>query len=671
MNRHLSIVERATSNLGARQDRPFKIYVPLHYPDLAERIRAVSMAAGIAAKFRHSKTTFQTPEVTPETTALLATYPFEKQIYHAKAPERLARLYNFWPTADLSKADRYNVSLGLWHDFFLTPSMVARRSLSKDDIHPLNRPGVRSDDCEDPLESVGLDPALWVFLMETDPEAVRPWSGHLESLRDQIVGPLGGQVLRLRHPGQEPWNPTTGFTELEYPADDLGLLASWVSRSCAHLGTDPVASALAHAYGVATEEPDLPGHVRDQDDVAINGMIGQVNRMLDDTADGTEFRKPHPPGSTPTNAFPWPPRVDESAEGSRRRTSSTGDPVFRMTAPIFTPAFGDVLIGVKVAASIAMNFERSHTIFLARPSPSYIEDILALYPFSYDVVLIDSMSDIPGLHEFSDGQKRAIAYEKQDFVVPPMKLGSADVTGAYDCPLRIPDAWTTSLEEQFAETGVDRDRWFCCLHYREPNYAHKTISNLRDVDPTNYLLLRDFIIDELGGQVVRLGHPEMAVWPERPGFVDLSRRAESWRLQFHAMTRARFFIGSGSGATCVAMAFNVPSAHTDIGDFYTGRKGDLILSHEIATPDGERLMQQPLAESGLFSIVDLDILQDQGTGYTIRKNTPEELFAAARQIFDRTSSTGTWRTPAAPIWTGTNAFTWPPRRDYELEFVDL
>ena len=293
MYRHLSIVRerRATSNLGARKDRPFKIYVPLHYPDLAERIRAVSMAAGIAAKFHPLQDDVRDTRSHARDNGAAGDLSLREADLSCKGAGTACPAIQLLADRGPVQSDRYNVSLGLWHDFFLIPSMVARRSLSKDDIHPLNRPGVRSDDCEDPLGNVGLDPALWVFLIETDPEAVRPWSGHLESLRDQIVGPLGGQVLRLRHPGQEPWNPTTGFTELEYPVSDLGLLASWVSRSCAHLGTDPVASALAHAYGVATEEPDLPGHVRDRANVAINGMIGQVNRMLDDTADGTEFRK--------------------------------------------------------------------------------------------------------------------------------------------------------------------------------------------------------------------------------------------------------------------------------------------------------------------------------------------------------------------------------------------
>ncbi len=221
------------------------------------------------------------------------------------------------------------------------------------------------------------------------------------------------------------------------------------------------------------------------------------------------------------------------------------------------------------------------------------------------------------------------------------------------------------------QTGLDPDRWFCCVHYRETNYAYKQMSNFRDVDPDSYEALKDFIIDELGGQVVRMGHPEMAKWTNRPGFVDLSRYPESWRLQFYAMSRARFFIGSGSGATGMSTGLNIPSAHTDIGDYYTGRPGDLVLTHEIIHPNGDRLMQESLLKAGLFSNVEVETLIEEGQAFGVRKNSTAELFAAARQIYDRTADIDAWRTAPRAIKTGRNRLSWPPAEDRGVDFVDL
>jgi hypothetical protein len=86
--------------------------------------------------------------------------------------------------------------------------------------------------------------------------------------------------------------------------------------------------------------------------------------------------------------------------------------------------------------------------------------------------------------------------------------------------------------------GLDLDRWFCCLHFRQPNYEYKPYSNCRDVDPSSYLASIDYVIDELGGQVALLGHPEISTRPKRDGFVDLSRIPDSHDLQFGAVARS-------------------------------------------------------------------------------------------------------------------------------------
>ncbi len=373
-----------------------------------------------------------------------------------------------------------------------------------------------------------------------------------------------------------------------------------------------------------------------------------------------------------------PPQVSGLRGGEPAPPGASPERPFRITLPLVAASFADQLFAVKTAAAIASNFSHSEAHLLSQAIMPYTADILELYPFPgiirwfesprdwYPIRFYDGVGGVQQQQQ-SDGEN----WPEQDFILPPMMASQVTLRGPEDCPLVLPEAWHDDLDAQLQRLGLDPNHWFCCLHYREPTYTHKQVSNIRDVNPDNYLAVRDHVISELGGQVIRLGHPEMAPWPDREGFVDLSRLPASWRLQFRAMSQARFFIGSGSGATGIAVAFNIPSAHTDIGDFYTGRAEDILLTYEVVSPDGRRLMQQDLFDSGLFSVFDLQSNIRAGAPYRIRRNNIEELTTAARQIHARTADISGWRTPAEPKITGRNSFLWPPQSKIRPNFVDL
>ncbi|HVA41598.1 MAG TPA: TIGR04372 family glycosyltransferase, partial [Candidatus Binataceae bacterium] len=76
--------------------------------------------------------------------------------------------------------------------------------------------------------------------------------------------------------------------------------------------------------------------------------------------------------------------------------------------------------------------------------------------------------------------------------------------------------------EELRKAGIDPERWFVCLHVREPGFHrawHKTHPGTRNADVSTYLKAVRSIV-ERGGQVVRMGDPSMKPLPRIEGLFD-------------------------------------------------------------------------------------------------------------------------------------------------------
>jgi putative glycosyltransferase (TIGR04372 family) len=261
-----------------------------------------------------------------------------------------------------------------------------------------------------------------------------------------------------------------------------------------------------------------------------------------------------------------------------------------------------------------------------------------------------------------------------DLVVIDSMMDARNVQGlAQPAILRIPPEREDALRRQLVGLGLDPDRWYAALHYRTSSYGPKlNKSPIRNSDPENYRRLADYIIDELDGQVVQLGHPEMPSFPARPGLVDLSHIANSFMLQAYAVCHSRFLIAGPSGAVGMGWGFQVPVAIVDATDGQGGW-GDaeqVMLTHEVITPDGQVLRNRALYEAGLLDYVMLKTKIREGLNYRIRKNSVEELASAARFLFERTADVERWR-PARRSAAGPrpNRLVWPPQPRDNLRFL--
>ncbi|MBT5265336.1 MAG: TIGR04372 family glycosyltransferase [Rhodospirillaceae bacterium] len=331
---------------------------------------------------------------------------------------------------------------------------------------------------------------------------------------------------------------------------------------------------------------------------------------------------------------------------------------FRIFGFALARALGDFLVQNVVLASMKCAFEHSSLFIYSRIDRPYKQLILesnthitkSINFHNKDSVFPGELFDINSGREIriQDDDFYRMGANHPDFVATPSMLHLVTLLGLSNIAgLSFPEERTPSLGATLESMGIDTNRWFCTLHYREPNYENRPASVLRDNDPDQFLDLRDFVIDELGGQVVRIGHRAMKPFPAREGFVDLAKIDGSFELQTFAITRSRFLLGGSSGPTHLGCAYKVPTAYLQaIDESGAWNQDDFILMQRIYDPSGRRVGINEALPTGLLREMTLRTLAaDQG--FRILPNTVEELRAAARAIYKHTNGVDGWRDPVS------------------------
>ena len=165
--------------------------------------------------------------------------------------------------------------------------------------------------------------------------------------------------------------------------------------------------------------------------------------------------------------------------------------------------------------------------------------------------------------------------------------------------LRFSEELGRDVRGRLIAAGGSEDRWIVCIHVRQDGYRYRPSMSSRSVDPEPVFELADYIIDDLGGQVVCLGSANMRPAPERPHLVDLAKD-EDFLVQAYALSRARFAVVTDSGMQHVANGLAVPFAVTNLdmaGAVLSGRQ-DYPLLHDQHQLLSRRLFYEDSAPSG-------------------------------------------------------------------------
>lgn len=286
-----------------------------------------------------------------------------------------------------------------------------------------------------------------------------------------------------------------------------------------------------------------------------------------------------------------------------------------------------------------------HDVRLWRPLSGAITRSKRYYEAFYDLVVVDAMANARTVHAFDRST-----------------------------PLQVPADRHDALTRSLLELGLEADKPFCVVHCRDGSYPLKGGNPLRNGNPDAFRQAIDHIIDTLGCQVVQLGHPEMAPFPARQGFVDLSRSMDAFMLQAFAVSRARFMLASASGPAVLGWSFNVPTAIVDCLEAHTGwgTAEKVFLTQEVTTPEGHSLRNDALSQAGLLDIRALARTMRSQPGYTVRTNSGDELCAVADHLDAGSSDTPGWRPePVVPDGPRPNSIVWPPQTRWDVKFLDV
>ncbi len=303
-----------------------------------------------------------------------------------------------------------------------------------------------------------------------------------------------------------------------------------------------------------------------------------------------------------------------------------------------TQAFGNFIMYHLCAASVARAFPGSRFTAVYRDDRPYKNLITLMNPYVARTLKVsENPAKVIPLDWFDGDSDEAL--DKPDIFLTPSMLDMAR------CPppapgLRMPPEMVEPLSRALEGRGVGRDRWFVCVHMREPNYRFRDgLDQERNVDPKSYVQMIENIVKKQGGQVVRLGDPSMTPLPEMDGLIDLSRDEGSFPEQAFAASRARYFIGSETGPTQLASALKTPTAVTNTC-FKIGvwNDGDVVLVKKFVTPKGGAIPPAELLEMGALTMHTM-----HPAGLKLVDNTPEELIAVANHMYEMTLDCEGWR----------------------------
>lgn len=345
----------------------------------------------------------------------------------------------------------------------------------------------------------------------------------------------------------------------------------------------------------------------------------------------------------------------------------------RIFAVLDMVSFGDFVSSLFVVNSIADRFDHRMVTLLYRHAPAYQSDMARLLPGA-NYIEVPADAPLPSIDivtaptrlkqidpQFEDWFKGG--FSSQDlFITSDMALSGYLWCFDHLSHLRIPEGWVSPCTEELVRRGLDRSKWFCTIHAREPGYNGKPDErNLRDCDSMLYWAVTAHVIQELGGQVVRLGHPTMTPWPGLKGLVDLSREPDNSKLQAFALSRSRFLFSGPSGPSALADALNVPAAMADAVEYGgLGNERMVMRTVDFTTPEGRLYRQGELFEAGYHKMRILQLLK-HGQGYRVIKNGLPEMMRLAGFLHAMTDDVSAWRIPAKPkAWVRPNQLLWPP-----------
>lgn len=251
------------TDAGAHPQRPFQILALLETHELGDLLSNVVFLSTLANQFDHVRLHVKFRNVRPYSPEIMSLSPWIDRA-EPLTDEWPTIVRRFFPAHKLLKPLR-RVEIGTQkgknvhvYDMILTSLMASQDAVhALPDIVPLRLPTARGDELRSRLIAKGLKPDRWFATLHYRESSYRYRPGNtdrdsdpsaFDRLVDDIIA-LGGQAVRLGHPGMVGFRPREGFVDLSLEDNSFMLQAAAASLSRFMIAgpSGPMVLALAFA----------------------------------------------------------------------------------------------------------------------------------------------------------------------------------------------------------------------------------------------------------------------------------------------------------------------------------------------------------------------------------------------------------------------------------------
>lgn len=145
--------------------------------------------------------------------------------------------------------------------------------------------------------------------------------------------------------------------------------------------------------------------------------------------------------------------------------------------------------------------------------------------------------------------------------------------------------------DSLSNIGFDKSKWFTILHVKEHFYGYAAGGETRDSSISDYFLSCK-LVDQLGGQVIRMGGPNFPrLGPDFPAIDYAHSKIRSERIDYWLWANCRFWVGNGNGASFAIIPFDKPRLVTNVWPINPhGPKNDFYLPKLIYSKNLSRIL---------------------------------------------------------------------------------
>ncbi len=189
--------------------------------------------------------------------------------------------------------------------------------------------------------------------------------------------------------------------------------------------------------------------------------------------------------------------------------------------------------------------------------------------------------------------------------------------------------------EQLLELGIEKGKWFVCVHVREGGFHQDDLENVkRNASIDQYKKAFEFITQH-GGLVVRLGDRTMKPLKPMSGVIDYPfSNFKNEFLDIYLVEKCRFYLGMLTGPLDVAMMFQKPILLTNAYVYkawYLFKKGDLGLLKHFYSKKRKKFLSITEVLEDEVSVNDLNGFN---ADYETFENTSDEILDLVKEYFD-------------------------------------